>query len=543
MKRILAGAAFCLVLGTVAWKLTVRWREERADRRLELVVDWAEIHEATARLGLLDAVLLKKLHEAGANVLLIGAATVQDYLDADFQFSNRASAEETLQRLGDRGVAGLSLKSASGKFRLMSQRNDWDRLKDVESGFDPEFLDQARQAGFRLILRVNHDPWLAKDRLFADLAKITASEKIGVLLNTDEIPGGKDAFPEWKSFLKDQGNLQLLFEFKPAKATMKLAYAVPSTTWRAHTIAANELKDLTPDQQNARWRRAVEERSCRFLLVHLSPTDSLNSFLAALSSLRGTFESGRWVFDWPGPRRTWKFPSFANRQLAPAAALLLAVFTPVFALRAGLRKPSGFSFAIIIVLTFLGACTTAAIADNPLTRLEIVPFRGIKLAFVFAWLGSFLSLYSWPELKEQSIRPVRRLDIAAGLVAAALVSYVLIRMGNASAAWKPGWEQGIRDHLETWLVARPRFKEFAVGYPLLLLGLHLWSRARTKAFWLDGRLLIGFGMIGPISMMNTFCHLHSPLHLAFWRSLNGIIFGMLLGALLIAVKKRVMRCL
>jgi len=46
------------------------------------------------------------------------------------------------------------------------------------------------------------------------VTEISADKKVGVVLNTDELPGGKEALPEWKSFLKDQGNLQLLFEFQ-----------------------------------------------------------------------------------------------------------------------------------------------------------------------------------------------------------------------------------------------------------------------------------------------------------------------------------------
>jgi hypothetical protein len=275
----------------------------------------------------------------------------------------------------------------------------------------------------------------------------------------------------------------------------------------------------------------------------MRPTDSLDSYLASLSSLRDSFSSEGWVLSWPESRLAWAFPGFLKRQVFSIAALLLAIVTPILALRAGLRSKGTAAFGLIVSLTFMGACATAALADNPLTRIEILPFRGIKLAFIVAWFGAFLSLYSWVELKDQLLRPVRRLDIAVGLAGAAVIAYVLIRMGNASAAWKPGMEQTIRDHLEALLIARPRFKEFAVGYPLLILGLHLRSHTRIKSFWEDGRFLIGFGMIGPISMVNTFCHLHSPLYLAIWRSVNGILFGTVLGLMLVSVKKRAVKLL
>ena len=543
MKRWLAGAAICFCLGAAAWRLSVRAREESADCRLTLLVDWSEARDAFARLGLSNAALLQKLHDAGAQGLLISASTVQDYLFTDSRFLRREEAEVVLGRLADRGVQGLSLKAEGQAFRIVSPQADLQRLKDVEAGFNPRLLEAAREAGFRLILRINHDPWLAKDRLFADLVRISGEDKIGVLLNTDEIPGGQDALPEWKEFLRDSRHLQLYFEFHPAKSTLKLGYAVPEATWRAHTIPSNELKDLIPSQQAARWRRAVEERSCRFLLVHVSPNDSLATFLAGLSSLHDSLLAQRWAFAWPEPRRTWKIPSALQRLIAPPAAFLVAIITPILALRTGLRKKSYASFVRILAISLIGASLTAALADNPWTRIEVVPFRGVRLAFALGWFGCFILQYSWEEWEAQLIRSIRRVDILTGLVAAAIVAYVLIRMGNASAAWKPGWEQGIRDRLEALFVARPRFKEFAVGYPLLLLGLHIRSRAKVGTFWHDGRFLIAVGMIGPVSLVNTFCHLHSPLYLAFWRSVNGILIGTLLGLLLIIVKERVEKLL
>jgi hypothetical protein len=117
-----------------------------------------------------------------------------------------------------------------------------------------------------------------------------------------------------------------------------------------------------------------------------------------------------------------------------------------------------------------------------------------------------------------------------------LIAYVIVRSGNAPASWKNPLEQSLRDHLEEWLRVRPRFKEFAVGHPLLLLGFALgWARKPLKNLALDGRILIVFGMLGPISIINTFCHLHSPLALAYERSVLGLILGGLIGAALAVI--------
>ena len=264
----------------------------------------------------------------------------------------------------------------------------------------------------------------------------------------------------------------------------------------------------------------------------------MTSFLDKLSSLRQDLSLHGWIIAWPAPRFSWSMPSGAVLQFSSLLAFLTAVFAPIIALRVSVKNRPGIAFAQILFLTFMGACLMAALADNPLTRVEIVPFRGIKMAFVLAWVGSLFSFYSWNEIKEELLQNVRRVDILSGVAVAAVLGYVLIRMGNASAGWKPGWEQGLRDRLEDLLVARPRFKEFAIGYPLLLVGLSLpMTTRKTKPFWHAGRFWIAVGMIGPISMVNTFCHLHSPLYLAFWRSFNGCALGALMGLALLAVMK------
>jgi hypothetical protein len=471
-----------------------------------------------------DERLLERLSASGANALLVGSSSVQDYFSKGRSFSSRMGAERITRYLTDR--------------RIDPSLRDWERIKDAEAGYDLELCDKARQAGFHIVFRVNHDPWLPKDKLFQELREaIDGRAESGFLLNTDEVPGGSEALPEWRLLVDGTNSLQLLFEFHPTKSTLKLAHAAPAATWRSHTIAPNELKDLTPGQLQARWRRAVEERSCRFLLIHVSPNDSLPAYLDDLSALRQDCVKRGWEIAWPRPRMSWTLPSFAQRRLAPVAALLAAILTPVTALLLGLRKRHWDAFAHILLITLGGSCVTAALAESPLTRIEIEPFRGIKIAFLMAWLGCFLCLYTWDELKDQLLKSVRRIDILAGLAAAAVIGYVLVRMGNAGAGWKPGWEQGLRDRFEDLLGARPRFKEFAVGYPLLILGLEEWPHAKSKSFWLDGRLLIALGMIGPVSVVNTFCHLHSPLYLAVWRTANGLVLGSAIGVMLLAIKK------
>jgi hypothetical protein len=533
------GLAVLLVLSAAAIQLSKRWREESADTDITLLVDWQELRDSAVRQALTDQVLLERVRNAGANALLVGAATVRDYARRDFTFSSLPFAETVLRQLSDRGVVNVTLKREAGKFRLISPSQNWERLQDLEVGFDPEFMGKARQAGFHLVLRVNNDPWLSRDKLFSDLQEVAAAnQELGFLLNTDEVPGGTDALPSWVAFLENQNYSQLLFEFHPTKSSLKLGARTPRSTYRAHTIAPNELKELSPAQEQSRWHRAVQERSCRFLLVHMSPNDALPAFFETLYSLRQDLQRDGWKVGWPRPRIAWSVPSSLVLRLRSMVALLLAIALPMLVLRVTRRQKPSSALVQIFILTLLGACVVAAAADNPLTRIQITPFRGIKAAFALGWLGCFATLYSWKEIESQLYQTVRRVDVLVALAVLAVVGYMWIRMGNAGAGWKVGWEQSFRDRLEVLLIARPRFKEMAIGYPLLLVGLNLMASHKSKVIWQDGRLWTAIGMIGPLSMINTFCHLHSPLYLAFWRSVNGFVIGVILGLVLWAVIKK-----
>jgi hypothetical protein len=96
-----------------------------------------------------------------------------------------------------------------------------------------------------------------------------------------------------------------------------------------------------------------------------------------------------------------------------------------------------------------------------------------------------------------------------------------IRSGNASFDWMTP-DQGFRQWLENVLVIRPRTKEFLFGQPLLLIGLY------TRRHW-----IILLGMVGQVSIINTFFHVHTPLIMSLMRTLQGIWIGAVIGMIAI----------
>jgi hypothetical protein len=44
-------------------------------------------------------------------------------------------------------------------------------------------------------------------------------------------------------------------------------------------------------------------------------------------------------------------------------------------------------------------------------------------------------------------------------------------------------------------------------------------------------LMLAGGVVGQTSIVNTLCHLHTPVILSLWRVVNGVILGLILGVI------------
>jgi len=113
-----------------------------------------------------------------------------------------------------------------------------------------------------------------------------------------------------------------------------------------------------------------------------------------------------------------------------------------------------------------------------------------------------------------------------GVLGLAFVALWMARTGNESGVGVSDMEMRFRGLLEQLLVARPRTKEFLVGHPAFLLGVVVGGLGRRS--W--AVLLVLLGFVGQASMVNTFCHIHTPLSLSLLRTFNGLWLGVAIGA-------------
>jgi uncharacterized membrane-anchored protein YitT (DUF2179 family) len=119
-------------------------------------------------------------------------------------------------------------------------------------------------------------------------------------------------------------------------------------------------------------------------------------------------------------------------------------------------------------------------------------------------------------------------------VIAAVGYFYVGRTGNNGMSFS--FELAFRDWLENTLYSRPRTKEFLIGFPLFVLGLYV-----LKTNKLFGRILMVGGVIGFLSIMNTFTHLHMPLDMSILRTIYGLIFGFIIGLFYIVIYKCILR--
>lgn len=189
----------------------------------------------------------------------------------------------------------------------------------------------------------------------------------------------------------------------------------------------------------------------------------------------------------------------------------------------------------------LGALAVVGMMSSPLAMEEIEPFRGVKLVLALPPIMA-LALYLFSgksrsgsrRLRELLVAPLRSYEVIVGLILAGGALLLVMRSGNESDIAPSHAELVLRHALEAVLSVRPRFKEFLVGYPFMMLVPALRFDHRKYAGWF---LALGAG-VGIGDIIDTFSHLHTPLAVSVLRVFNGLWIGIVIGALFIWIYRR-----
>lgn len=204
-------------------------------------------------------------------------------------------------------------------------------------------------------------------------------------------------------------------------------------------------------------------------------------------------------------------------------------------------------------VTVIGIFLVVGLLSGRLFLIKVDAFLGVKLVLVTPvllvalyyglGLAALGSQAGWAErrgavedcLRTLAARPLLVGQIVAGLVGLAALAFLVARSGNDPGVGVSGSELTMRSLLDKYLYVRPRTKEFLLGHPALLLALATVASGRFVRWTLP---LLVVGAIGQSSLMDTFCHLHTPLLISGLHGLIGWVLGALFGALLWTVAAR-----
>jgi hypothetical protein len=125
-------------------------------------------------------------------------------------------------------------------------------------------------------------------------------------------------------------------------------------------------------------------------------------------------------------------------------------------------------------------------------------------------------------------------QLFAGIVIIAAGALMLVRSGNDSEISPSPLELALRHGLESALSVRPRFKEFLIGFPFMMLLPALLPAHRRAIGWL---LALGIG-VGIGDVIDTFSHLHTPLEVSLLRVVYGLVIGAIIGGILTWIYRR-----
>ena len=187
----------------------------------------------------------------------------------------------------------------------------------------------------------------------------------------------------------------------------------------------------------------------------------------------------------------------------------------------------------ISAMTFMGAMITSALLADPVFMLKLDSFAGVKVSHIIPLVLVPLILWlreeDWYGIISGTVKSsVKFWQLLIGVVLLAGLAVYILRTGNEAAELVSSFEVQVRQILKDILGVRPRTKEFLIGHPILMLLLYYGYRLNMFP-------LVMVSLVGQISIINTYAHIHTPLMISLLRSANGFWIGIIIGIVAIVI--------
>lgn len=226
-------------------------------------------------------------------------------------------------------------------------------------------------------------------------------------------------------------------------------------------------------------------------------------------------------------------------------SLLLAILTPILAILkiyfynketkityyTSITNISLLNSLQLLIFSLIAGIIITGMYAEPQYLLYFEKFRGIKIALALPIIFNLIYITNKLNINIFSIinKKLTIKDVLVVLLVIVGTGLYVLRSGNISYLKPNAFEDRIRTFLEETLIARPRNKEFIIGYPsLFILNFMIY-----KSFYSFIPIIIVFSTMTSTSIINTFCHFHMPINLAFIRTFNGFWLGIILGQIIL----------
>lgn len=455
-------------------------------------------------------------------------------------------------------------------------------LLELPLGYSKQTIDLIREVDLSLILRVPNVEIDESSFQFEQVLQLADEKTDRILFLGKEVIGNPrtNLIKEYALKLKDNGFGVYAIEFEEQGGFATLSKHLGMDVIRLHSLDLKEVSSIEVGVDRA--VRAVKERNIRSLFIKMKMGEDISSrqtlentetlIFNTQKEMPTLFHLGKaapfeqinvpiWsqvstllaaiLFVSMGVlkivQRKWMlFISIAglgavslaylvlqNNLLIQGIALLVALITPVLAIIPTKGKENrGIipSYMNSVLISFVGIAIVIALLNGNEYLVKISEFRGVKLIYVFPI--AFMFIYAiWGSVKMFLTMNVKYWHLLALFITAVVVLYYISRTGNQGSV--STIELTIRQFMDDLLYARPRTKEFLIGFPLYVLALYFMPINKKLALF----LLIP-GVIGFLSIVNTFTHLHIPLYVSLLRTFYSLVLGLIIGYILIFIYKK-----
>lgn len=479
--------------------------------------------------------------------------------------------------------------NTNGPYTLISYNDVNSSMFKLGLVFDVEAMTQASEAGYYIIPRFSAWDNYQAGEMAQVLEPLGDLNYGGIMFNDKEVIK-VDAQEDYDPMIEDMAQAlavteaPLVFiEFYGQQGLSDLIQAYNNNFVRLHTVNDGEMEKITEGDALNRFSLAISERNVGIAYVKPFADTNFSSLLAYTEALSHRIEDkgyslgmAQTIDEVPQNNGILVLIAFGiaagavflgERLRIPKVASILSLIMVIGVIGLALTGRSllaakvialvaALVFPALAVTTYVGGARTLGktlvvffkicgitlvgaifivglLSMKPfMTSLSV--FSGVKLAMVGPLL--VVLIYCLFIRERQSVfdktynlikQPVRygELIILALLALALLV--LVMRSGNDGLD-PTSLELAFRNKLEELLLVRPRTKEFLIGTPCLLLALYFGYKDFLVPLWL-------LGAIGQVSILNTFCHLHTPLTVSLLRTFNGLWLGILIGIVAIVV--------